>query len=139
MTDRVRMAAAVLLVGVLGITWWLMTDESEAEAESGEIPAAVQALQAWAAFVNTGDLSMVSESFVVGGPQYEQLRSEIESIEPGPQYTFALTEATVVAEGVVRGVVTISRPGQRDQVFNWDIELDKEGARWKLWSVRTSP
>lgn len=139
MTDRARMAAAMLLVGVLGIMWWLMSDESKAEDGMAEIQAAAEALSAWARFANTGDLSMVSESFVVGGPQYEQLRSEIASIEPGPAYTFALTEASVISQGVVRGVVTVSRVGERDQIFNWDIELDREGDRWKLWSVRTTP
>lgn len=139
MTDRMRMAAAMLVVAALGITWWLMTDESKAEAEAGEIQAAAHALNAWARFASTGDLSMVGEAFVEGGPQYEQLRSEIGSIEPGSAYTFSLTEATVIAEGVVRGLVTVSRSGEPDQVFQWDIELDREGDCWRLWSVRTSP
>ena len=137
MTGRVRQSAALVLVVCLASAWWLVS-RAEGRLED-ETEAAADALQAWARFANTGNIVLVLDSFAEDGPQLRQLKSEIDSIEPGPPYTFELSDAVVVGEGIVRGTVTIDRAGEPDQVFSWDIELVQEDGRWKLWSVSTSP
>jgi hypothetical protein len=136
-TGRVRKSAALVLVVCLGAASWLIS-RAEGRLED-ETVAAADALQAWARFASTGDIDLVLDSFAEDGPQLRQLRSEVESIEPGPPYTFELSNAAIVGEGIVRGTVTISRVGELEQVFRWDIELVRVDNRWKLWSVSTSP
>jgi len=139
MTGRVRLAAAWLLVtSLLGVSWLLVRDPPPTQV-AGETEAAAEALNAWAGFANTGDLREVGDFFATNGPQFEMLRSEAARIQTGNSYVFELTSAELVAEGIVRGIVTVSRNGEPDQVFRWDIEMVREGHRWKVWTVRTSP
>lgn len=139
MTGRVRFAAAWLLVTSLLAVWWLLVRDPPPTQVAGETEAAAQALNAWAVFANTGDLGAVSDFFATNGPQFQRLRTEAARIQTGESYVFELTNAELVAAGIVRGIVTVSRNGEPDQVFRWDIEMVRDGARWKLWTVRTSP
>jgi hypothetical protein len=139
MTGRVRFTAAWLLVISLLVVLWLLVRDPPRTQVGGETEAAAEALNAWAGFANTGELAEVSDFFAINGPQFEMLATEAVRIETGEPYSFELTNAELVAEGVVRGIVTVSRHGEPNQVFRWDIELVREGHRWKLWTVRTSP
>lgn len=139
MTGRVRLAAAWLLVTSLLAVWWVLARDPQPTQIAGETEAAAAALDAWAGFANTGDLGEVSDFFATNGPQFERLRTEAAMIQTGESYVFELTNAELVEEGVVRGIVTVSRNGEADQVFRWDIEMVRDGGLWKLWTVRTTP
>lgn len=131
MTDRWRWALGVVLVLLLAGAWWLAGEEAPSE----EIESAQAALTAWGLFAGDGDLGQLRETFAEG-PQLAQLQGE--SIEPGLPYTFALSESSVAAPGLVLGKVTVSRPGETVQTFRWEIELRRDDGRWKLWTVRTA-
>ena len=131
MTNRLRWAMALVVILALAGAWWLARPYEAAD----EIEAAQQALTAWGLFAGDGDPSRLSETFG-NGPQLAQLRHE--TIEPGPPYTFTLSEATVIAPGFVIGTVTVTRPGEVIQTFRWEIELRTSDGVWKLWTVRTA-
>jgi hypothetical protein len=131
MTNRLRWALALVVTVALAGAWWLARPDEAA----GEIEAAQQALTAWGLFAGDGQASRLSESFG-NGPQLALLRRE--RIEPGPPYTFTLSDASVVAPGLVIGTVTVTRPGEVVQTFHWEIELRATGGDWKLWTVRTA-
>jgi hypothetical protein len=57
---------------------------------------------------------------------------------PGLPYRFDLVDATVPQSGLVRGTVLLTRPGEREQRFHWDIELVQVDGKWRLWTVRTT-
>lgn len=139
MTGRVRFTMAWLLVTSLLAAWWLLMRDPPPTRVGGETVAAAKALNAWAGFANTGDLAEVSDFFATNGPQFEKLRTEATRIQTGEPYVFELTSAALVEEGIVRGIVTVRRNGESNQVFRWDIEMVRNGAGWKLWTVRTSP
>lgn len=139
MSGRARLAAAWLFVAGLMAIFMLIRMDSGRSPSGGEIDAAAQALDAWAAFASSGELAVVRESFAEDGPQFRRLETEAPMIkEGGASYVFELTDAGVVAEGVVRGTVIVSRPGEPDQVFHWDIELVRDSDRWKLWTVQNA-
>lgn len=139
MSARARLAAAWLFVAGLMAAFLLIRMDSGRSPSVGEIDAAAQALDAWAAFASSGELGVVRQSFAEDGPQFRRLETEAPTIEEGgASYVFELTDAGVVAQGVVRGTVVVSRPGEPDQVFHWDIEMVRDGDRWKLWTVRTA-
>lgn len=119
------------MVMVLAGGWWLARRDSPTD----EIDGAQAALTAWGLFAGDGDVSQLSTTFA-DGPQLAQLRGE--SIEPGPPYTFALSEASITSSGRVLGLVTVSRPGEAVQTFRWEIELRESDGHWKLWTVRTA-
>ena len=131
MTNRLRWAMALVVILSLGGAWWLARPGGGAD----EIEAAQQALTAWGLFAGDGDASRLGETFG-NGPQLAQLRQE--TIEPGPPYTFTLSEASVIAPGFVIGTVTVTRPGEVVQVFRWEIELRGSSGDWKVWTVRTA-
>ncbi|MGQ0849514.1 MAG: hypothetical protein ACT4OP_10410 [Actinomycetota bacterium] len=135
MTDRVRVALAGLLVAALGVGWWLVSRPPSAEGLVADVESA---LTAWAEYAGSGDITPLP-AFFADGPQLAQLRSESAGIIPGPPYRFELTNQEIVAPGIVRGVVTVSRPGEPDQSYRWDIEAIEEDGAWKVWTVRTSP
>ena len=142
MNERVRLATAALLVAALAAAFWYVTSlpgTSGAYLSEGEIEAAIEALDAWASFAETGDIERVGDWFVVDGPQYAQLQTEVEAIVSGGEYDFSLSAAHVVEPGVVRGSVTVSGQGQESQRYLWDIELVRREGGWKVWTVRTRP
>ncbi|HEY7563906.1 MAG TPA: hypothetical protein VIA81_03195 [Acidimicrobiia bacterium] len=138
MTDRFRMGVAIAAVAGLGATAGFVKWGDAAEPSQPEIVAVEAALAAWAEFAGTGDMSTVDDVFVIGGPQHQQLRREAATIVPGSIYEFTLSEPELVAAGLVRGVVTVRRAGERELVFNWDLQLIEENGRWKLWTVHRS-
>jgi hypothetical protein len=109
---------------------------------------AQRALDAWGRFAVLGDVAIVEPWFAADGPQLAQLRSESEATAAvrlgGAPYEFELTEPVLVeAEAgahVIRSAVTVSRPGEIVQRYEWDIEMRRsaETDRWQLWTVKTA-
>ena len=64
-----------------------------------------------------------------------------------PPYKFALAPSRVLGapEGqkIVRGTVKVSRPGEQEQTFQWDVYMRKvpgsNPERWRLWTVADTP
>jgi hypothetical protein len=152
-------AAIGLIVGLAGVLAWLLIDSasndevSEADAATVDAPppvivkdeeawiaAAREALDAWARFAMTADLSVVDGLFDPDGPQYAQLEGEVETIATQPAgYSFTLGEATVeVRDGspVVSGSVVVAQGGELLDTLMWDIHLvaGPDGS-WLLWTV----
>lgn len=137
MTERQRLVAAGLFVFLLAAGFWSAT--STPRVDGGEIEAAATAVQAWGAFATTGDIRSVAGLFAMDGPQYRQLLSEAESIDPGPVYEFVLSERRLIGPGVVRGSVVVTGPVGQPETYRWDLELVELDGRWQLWTVRTTP
>lgn len=141
MTERVRLAAATLLVGVLGFGFWYATTSAWGtgpEIPVGEIQAAAEAVRAWGVFAATGDLEPLSDWFATDGPQYSQLTSEVAHVVPGSVREFEFSRAELLEAGLVRGSVTVTGGGGDQQRYRWDVELIQRDGRWKVWTVRTS-
>jgi hypothetical protein len=141
-TERMGLTAATVLVGMLGAGLWCAATATPASfraADSGEIAAATGAVRAWAWFAETADTRKLSGWFAPDGPQYSQMESEVMFLVPGGSYEFSLSDARVVAPGLVRGSITVTTGSGDDQTYDWDIEMIKEDGRWLVWTVRTSP
>jgi hypothetical protein len=141
-TERMRLMTATVVVGILGAGFWYASATAPASIEAanaGEIEAAAGAVRAWGSFATTGDITRLSGWFATEGPQYSQLQKEFADLVPGGRYEFSLSEAEVVKPGLVRGSVTVTDEGGSHETYRWDIELIKEGGRWRVWTVRTSP
>jgi hypothetical protein len=115
-------------------------------ADSDVLAAADAALSAWGRFGVSGDLSVVVPVFDQTGPQFARLRQEagpIAARAPGtPAYTFVMVNPQVLpgagnSERIVRAQIVASRPGEKDQRFQWDLVL-RHGTekQWLLWTVR---
>ena len=115
-------------------------------ADSDVLAAADAALSDWGRFGVSGDLSVVAPVFDQSGPQFARLRQEAASIAaraPGtPAYTFVMANPQVLpganaGERIVRTQIVASRPGEKDQRFQWDLVL-RNGTekQWLLWTVR---
>ena len=119
------------------------TPSSHADTDP-RIVAAEAALDAWGRFGVTGDLALLEGLFDPAGPQYALFVGEAPSLAaapPGPPpYTFELSDPVVGETGgepLVRGAVRVSRPGEAEQRFDWELILreDTEGG-WRVWTVR---
>ena len=137
MSERARLALALGLVTLMAGGWYWLRSLGAVEAQS-ELEAVAAALEDWGQWAGDGDLSHLDNTFA-DGPQLAQLRREDPAIEPGAPYLFVLEEGGVVEPGVVRGTVVLSRPGETEQRFRWDLELVDVDGRWRVWTVRTSP
>lgn len=141
MTYRVRMFIGLVVVISLACVLSVATQPKETGAElAGEIEAVEVAMTAWARFAQTGDLARVAGIFAEDGPQFQQLSAEVEGAagRGGESYLFVISDATVLQPGLVRGSVVVSRSGETDRVFLWDIELRSIDGRWQVWTVRTA-
>lgn len=137
MSERARLALALALVALMvGGFYWLQRPDPG--AAPSELAAVAAALEDWGQWAGDGDLNHLEDSFA-DGPQLAQLRREDASIEPGAPYAFVLEVGEVVEPGLVRGTVVVSRPGETEQRFHWDLELAEVDGTWRLWTVRTSP
>ena len=142
MTERVRLAAATCLVGLLGLGFWFaITSDwgTDREDPVGQIEAAAGAMRAWGSFAATGEIDLLSDWFATDGPQYSQLQGEVGQIVPGWVREFEFSQAKVLGPGLVRGSVTVTGGGGEQQRYRWDVELIQRDGRWKVWTVRTSP
>lgn len=140
MTYRLRLVVGITAVTALagGLALALAADSTPPDS-TGEIAAAEEAMSAWARFASTGDLQAVKGVFAEDGPQYQQLVQEAPTLSnEGAHYRFALADPVLLQPGLVRGLVTVSRPGEPDQNYVWDVELRLMEGRWQVWTVRTA-
>lgn len=107
--------------------------------------AATQALDAWARFASTGELATLDGAFDPAGPQMAALRLQAVGLaQPDVgAYTFGADVLSVRAgrnpdEEVVVADVVLSRPGEADQRFAWEIVMRRSGqsGAWVVWTVR---
>ena len=108
--------------------------------------AARAALDAWAGFASTGDVAPLAESFHPAGPQLARLRAEASAVAARASserpYTFSATALRPAPasgdEQLVAADVVVSRPGEADQRFAWELVMRRSGGqgRWVLWTVR---
>lgn len=103
------------------------------------------ALQAWGRFAASGRLEELTPFFDADGPQFAQFRREAAELAAHPAgttaYRFAMSDATAEHQGgdwVVRGPVVVSRPGEADQRFTWELVVRQKGESWTVWTVRDS-
>ncbi|HEY2960605.1 MAG TPA: hypothetical protein VGM21_20740 [Actinomycetota bacterium] len=120
-------------------------------ADQRVIGGAQRALTAWGDFAVTGDLAKLDDTFWKEGPQREELAKEASGLKSkhlgSPPYKFALAPSRVLGapEGqkIVRGTVKVSRPGEQEQTFQWDVYMRKvpgsNPERWRLWTVADTP
>ena len=103
------------------------------------------ALDAWARFASTGDVDQLGVAFDRGGPQFARLRAEAAGLAGRPAgggpYAFTATgmqfgPGSNEDERVVVADVVVSRPGETDQRFAWELVMRKGEGRWRLWTVR---
>jgi hypothetical protein len=134
MTEQTRRVAGLLAVMVMGLfLWWQWRP-----ADPALVTASEAALEAWAEFASTGDLSAVEGHFDPAGPQYRQLEAEAS----GPtwargRYRFRLSDPVVIGPGRVAATVTVEGPGNAIESYRWEIELRGGAVGWQIWSVRT--
>ncbi len=125
--------------------------DSAAITLPGDVFADTQAaLTAWGEFAATYDLASIEDTFVLDGPQYDQLAGEAAEqadAAPGPppfQFLLAFPQV-IVTEGnevaTVRTTVVIARAGEVDREVAWDIEMHwvEEESRWRLFKATASP
>jgi hypothetical protein len=107
--------------------------------------AATAALNAWARFADSGDVDQLGPAFDLAGPQYARLRAEAPVLAATPAggapYGFTATGIQVRPGGgdgerVVVADVVVSRPGETDQRFAWELVMRKSEGHWRLWTVR---
>ena len=114
------------------------------DATSPAERAARAALDAWATFASTGDVEALRGTFDPSGPQLERLKAEAPGVKaraaPGVPYRFSATVLRSSAgldshEQVVGAEVVVSRPGETDQRFIWELVMRSTDGRWLLWTV----
>ena len=105
------------------------------------VEAVHRALDAWSQFATTGDLALVGSSFVVGGSQWSQFKTEAAAEgTPGAEplrlevrrlrlRSLDVTTATLWAE------VAASRTGFESEIFGWDFDLTYGNGQWRVWTV----
>lgn len=154
---RRRAAAGVVIALFAGVGYMLTLGRppgvgSTRTAQAPAVPviepveeAARAALDAWARFANTGDVDQLGGVFDRGGPQFARLQAEAPVVggrpAGGAPYAFTATAMKVAAgssaeERVVVADVVVSRPGETDQRFAWELVMRKSEDRWRLWTVR---
>jgi hypothetical protein len=138
-SERARLSLALCVVLGLAVGWYALGRSGGGDSREigGELAAAEAALEAWGRWAGDGDLAHLDQTFA-DGPQLAQLHTEDPAIMPGLPYRFDLVDATVPQAGLVRGTVLLTRPGEREQRFHWDIELVQVDGKWRLWTVRTT-
>jgi hypothetical protein len=120
-------------------------------ADQRVIAGAQQALTAWGEFAVTGDLGKLGDTFWKEGPQYQELAKEAPALKSkhlgSPPYKFTLTPSRVLdasgGQKIARGTVNVTRPGEQEQTFHWDVYLRKAPGsnpeQWRLWTVADTP
>ena len=107
--------------------------------------AARAALDAWARFADSGDVDHLEAVFDPGGPQFARLRTEAPGLAASPAagapYAFTATAMQVGAgsyedERVVVADVVVSKVGEADRRFAWELVMRTSEGRWRLWTVR---
>jgi len=120
-------------------------------ADQRVIADARRAMSAWGQFAISGDVGKLTGTFWTDGLQYQKLAKEAPGLKQKhagpPPYQFTLTPSRVLnAPGgmkIVRGTVSVTRPGEQAQIFRWDIYLKRvpgsNPETWRLWTVAETP
>jgi hypothetical protein len=156
---RRRAAAGVVIALLVGVGYMLTVGRPPGVGRAaggpdvGLAPAAVESVEeavraafdAWARFADSGQVDQLGVAFDRGGPQFARLQSEapVVAAEPaaGARYAFTATGMQVGAgshedERVVIADVVVSRVGEADQRFAWELTMRRSESRWRLWTVR---
>jgi hypothetical protein len=148
-------AGLVAVAGAALMAWLLLSSQAPSGPPSppllagdDEVIQAIHAaLDAWARFAVFGDLDVLRGHFHPDGPQYAQLRTEVDSIrqmgDAGPPYRFHVDQATLheISRRAATVVVdaTLSRSGELDRSYYWAIELRHfPDHGWMVWTVSTA-
>lgn len=147
---RVVLAAVAAVVVVFGLAYLLWGDGGSAtgstpDGEDPVVAVASGALEAWGRFGVSGRLDDVAPYFDPDGPQFARFREEAPAIAANPAgppaYRFAMSDATVERRGedwVVSGPVVVSRPGEADRRYDWELVVRRRHGEWAVWTVRES-
>jgi hypothetical protein len=152
---RVVLVALAAVVAVFAVAYLALGRGGHSQsAPSGAAPAGAKAqvvgvasgaLEAWGRFAVSGRLEELTPYFDPDGPQFAQFRREAADLVAHPtgppEYHFAMSGATAERKGddwVVRGPVLVSRPGEADQHFIWELVVRQKGVVWAVWTVRES-
>ena len=147
---RVVLAAVAAVVVVFGLAYLLWggghrPTESTPDGEGPVVAVASGALEAWGRFGVSGRLDDVAPYFDPDGPQFARFREEATAIAANPAgpppYRFAMSDATVERRGedwVVRGPVVVSRSGEADRRYDWELVVRLRNGGWAVWTVRDS-
>ncbi len=150
---RAQAAAGVVIALFLGVGYMLTAGRPPRVDRAGValVPgdpvedAARAALDAWARFADAGDVDALGAAFDRSGPQFARLRAEAPAVAARPaagaRYVFAAAGMRVGAGGrederVVAADVVVSRVGETDQRFAWELVMRRSEGRWRLWTVR---
>ena len=138
-------AVAYLALGRSGNGQSAPSSAAPAGAKAQVVGVASGALQAWGRFAVSGRLEELTPYFDPDGPQFAQFRREAAELAAHPtgppEYRFAMSDATAERKGddwLVRGPVVVSRPGEADQRFRWELVVRQRGEGWAVWTVRES-
>ncbi len=152
---RVVLVALAAVVAVFAVAYLALGRSGNGQSTpSGAAPAGAKAqvvgvasgaLQAWGRFAVSGRLEELTPYFDPDGPQFAQFRREAADLAAHPtgppEYRFAMSDATAERKGddwLVRGPVVVSRPGEADQRFTWELVVRQKGEGWAVWTVRES-
>lgn len=147
---RVVLAAVAAVVVVFGLAYLLWggqgrPTESTHDGEDPVVAVASGALEAWGRFGVSGRLDDVAPYFDPDGPQFARFRQEAPAIAANPAgpppYRFAMSDPSTERRGdgwVVRGPVVVSRSGEADQQYEWELVVRRRNGEWAVWTVRES-
>ena len=147
-------AVGIVVVLLMGVAYMLTVGRLEggargrvADTASPPERAARAALDAWAAFGSTGDVEQLRDTFDPAGPQFERLNAEAPGVKaravPGAPYRFSATVLGSSAgrdhdEQLVVADIVVTRPGETDQRFSWELVMRRSDSRWLLWTAHDS-
>jgi hypothetical protein len=144
-TVLVAFAVAYLVLGRDGRGQSTPREAAPKDIKAQVVGVASGALQAWGRFAVSGRLEELTPFFDSDGPQFAQFRreaAELAAHPPGPpEYRFAMSGATAERKGddwIVRGPVVVSRAGEADQRFSWELVVRQRSGGWAVWTVRES-
>jgi hypothetical protein len=105
------------------------------------------ALEAWGQFAVSGNLDLVARTFDQSGPQFTRFIHESRLITPKPAgppaYVFAMAAPKVMPgpnlrARIVRGEVVVTRDGEAERRYGWDLVMRNAAGRWVVWTVQTT-
>lgn len=109
------------------------------------VKAANDGLASWGRFAINGDLTEVQPYFVKDGPQYDRFETEANDIKSkavgGAAMEMKMSDPQGTQVGndwLVRGSVSVTRPGEQAQNFPWELRMTRQSDRspWQILTVR---
>ena len=134
----------VLVLSAVGFLLFVARGASAADPDVPVplVDAVRQALDEWAEFASTGDITAIVTGFALEGPQRRQLEGESAAIEnPGDLEPFRFTvrelrlRSLEAESATVWARVEAARSGFESQIFTWDFDLIRSDGRWQVWTV----